>query len=122
MVSISVMRYHHHDCNGNILLIIGETIDLVIGPHSAGMDDHENHCHHHHKCEDCSLKIGDFFTNDDHFSIEANYAPEFMTVLWSNLFIPVVKESFKNYFVRENIKIDSGVFSRLLSFRAPPAF
>lgn len=120
---IGVVRWHHHDCNGNIFVSISETEDIVFGPSEEGTVEHTDHCHHHHGCENCFLKILDCFSSEKHgdfvlkhfdllvAEVPADFTPR-MGIDYSG-----GKEIITEYFDR--IKIPEFI-SGILSFRAPP--
>ena len=120
---IGVVRWHHHDCNGNIFVGVSETADIVLGLSEEGTVEHTDHCHHHHSCENCFLKILDCFSSEKHgdfvlkhFALPVAEIPADLTPRMDAVYSGIREIVFK-YFDR--VKIPDFV-SGMLSFRAPP--
>lgn len=66
IIVVSLLQFHHHNCDGNIFVALTPDTDLVIGqPRHLFHDCHHNECGHRHSDTDnaesaCAFHIGSY--------------------------------------------------------------
>ncbi len=131
VIIASIAQFHHHDCDGNVIIHLTTWTDLSIGDATLGSCNHEHSDSHHQNCcnnEDlaCSMHINVFKIEKKQTIPQPDYLPISFSILSKHLIINQDNiqsngVNIDNSYSDINICIQkqNGIISTK-TFRAPP--